>query len=148
MWLFAQDRGNLRSTVDSDRSHCCCHLPNNFCSRRIFPMLHNWTGHIRKMLLLRGMGGLRIPTENMVLNAHSVPHTKRHLDQFIRFSTAQHTHRQTDRQTVIHTDHTTFASHARRCGPSALHAKHASAAYCNRCLVVCVCVCVCVLDTW
>ena len=147
MWLFAQDRGNLRSTVDSDRSHCCCHLPNNFCSRRIFPMLHNWTGHIRKMFLLRGMGG----GSGSPLKTWFLMPTRFHIPNVISISSsvlAQLSIHTTDRQTVIHTDHTTFASHARRCGPSALHAKHASAAYCNRCLVVCVCVCVCVLDTW
>jgi len=43
------EKNNLLHAVptDSNRPHRCCHLTNNFGSRRIFHILHNWRGDIR-----------------------------------------------------------------------------------------------------
>ena len=43
------EKNNLLHAVptDSNRPHRCCHLANNFGSRRIFHILHNWRGDIR-----------------------------------------------------------------------------------------------------
>jgi len=60
------------NNTESKRLHCCCHLPNNFDSHQIFPVLHNGMRH-----------ALKIAPSIEESAPHPNPYNKWHLDQFI-----------------------------------------------------------------
>jgi len=90
------------SSTDSEQQHRCRHLPNNFGSRQIFPLLHNGPPLFPETIPSHGGSGSHLIHG---LCAHPSPHPKRHLDWFSRFSTAhgcdQLTHRH-NRCTTLH----------------------------------------------
>jgi len=89
-------------STDNDRPHRCYHLANKYGSRRIFRILFNGPRHAPKIA--------PPPLEVHLIHgflAHRSPHRKRHLDWFIRFSTAHScvhcsTVRHTDAQNTLH----------------------------------------------
>jgi len=70
-------------STDSERSHRCCHLPNETGSCRIFPILHNEPGMPPP---LNGLSPGRTGTQPHTYGSfrHPNPHCKRHLDWFSR----------------------------------------------------------------
>ena len=87
-------------STNSEKSHCCCHLPNNFSSRRIFPIFHNGPRDVSPNCSFSRGSPDPDPTY-MVLLANPSPYITRHLNRLGRFG---NTHRHTD------TDHATAVS--------------------------------------
>ena len=73
---------NSNKLPQHKQPHCCCHLPNNFDSRQIFPILHNRPGrahphsHSRKNCPFPL--GIQASAYYMVPWTHLSPHPKQH----------------------------------------------------------------------
>jgi len=77
-------------STGSKKPHRCCHLANNFGSRRIFSALQHGTGDALSTLFVplgSGSGIWASPTRNMIHWAHPSAYPKRRLNRFNRFYT-------------------------------------------------------------